>query len=448
MKTVFLFVKNPIFISDILRTSYIEYLASRYRVVVFSSSVDALTGRYFSSKNVEYVKWSVQNRRLLMLAKFFRTNCIHEFDGVSSLKFYYASSAFRGDKRARIARLLSWPFARWLTTDFFTRLERRLIGRSSVFDAYCDKYRPSLVITSTPGIQGFDAEAILLAGHARIPTVATNFSWDNLNSFKCVRVRKPDYLFVWNDIIRRSAINLHHFDPSGVFLAGSMRFDKYFNSSVLPSREDFLVSKGLNPGNKTILFATAGRRSDFQLETILNILRFREQGLIPYVNLLVRVHPLDIYDSYGLLRGQKDVCVERAGKEITDAKGNKAIEMDKGDFVNLKATLTYTDLNINYKSTITLESFLFDKPVINFINPTLPFQNQHYFDPSSYYAPIMKYGSIFLAKDGDELLAGINMYLQDPQKDSANRRQVADLFFAFRDGLSYKRNVDFIGRII
>ncbi len=448
MKTVFLFVKNPIFISDILRGKYIEYLASKYRVVVFSSSVDALRGDYFISKNVEYVNWSVQNSRLLMLTKFLRTNCIHEFDSVPSLQFYYASSVFQKDKRARLLRLLSWPFAPILTTRFITWLETRLLGRSPEFDEYCRKYDPSLVITATPGIQGFDAEAILLAKRAGIPTLATNFSWDNLNSFKCVRIRKPDYLFVWNEIIARSAQELHHFDPAKIFLAGSMRFDKYFNDVALPSREKFLSGKKFDPANKTILFATAGRRSEFQLETIMNILSFRDQGLIPYVNLLVRVHPMDVFASYEGLLAYKGVCVERAGKEITDARGRKAVEMDAEDFLNLKATLMYTDLNINFKSTITLESFLFDKPVINFINPTLPFQNKHYFDPSSYYAPIMKENSIFLAKDKNELLVGINHYLKNPQKDSDNRKRVANLFFAFRDGLSYKRNVDFLDRII
>ena len=82
------------------------------------------------------------------------------------------------------------------------------------------------------------------------------------------------------------------------------------------------------------------------------------------------------------------------------------------------------------------------------MDPGATFQNKHYFDKSSYYYPLIKEGSIFLAKDDNELIVGINEYLKNPKKDSAARQRVADNFYAFRDGLSYKRSVELLSKII
>lgn len=433
MRTVFLFLKNSLFISDLLKTNYIKYLSQKYRVVVFSSTLDPTAGEYFSSLNVEYIKWKLQNPKLFAVTKFLRTACMHEFDNVSSLQFYYGSPAFQNDKRARILRFLSRPFARFLTVNFFTKIELFFMRRSKLFEKYCEKYNPALIIVSTPGVQIFDAEAILLGKKMGISTLATNSSWDNLTSFKCVRSRKPDYLFLWNEVMKEAALKIHQFSPERIFVTGSMRFDKYFDAAYpIIAREKFLKSKNLNLQYKTILFASGGRAPQ-QAEVLKKIIDARAEKKIPYVNILIRPHPFDDPANYFQFRDVADVCLELAGKE---------------DFINLKSTLANTDININFKSTITLESFIFDKPVINFTIPELPFQNKHYFDENSYYYPIIKEKSVFLANDNDEMMRGINQYLADPKLDSDNRRRVADKFFAFRDGLSYRRNVDFLGSIV
>ncbi|TSC89669.1 MAG: hypothetical protein G01um10143_159 [Parcubacteria group bacterium Gr01-1014_3] len=436
-KTLFLFLKNSLFISDLLKTNYIKELVKKYRVIIFSNVIDSDTKQILSALNVECVPWKIQNPRLFAVTKYLRTVCMHEFDKVSSLQFYYDSPAFRNDKRARLLRLISWPFAPFLTSRFFTALELFFMRRSSLLEEYVKKYQPSLIMTATPGVQVFDAEAILYGKKMGIPTLATNISWDNLTSFKCVRSRKPDYLFVWNQVLKDAAIKIHHFSPDRIFVTGSMRFDQYFDvSRQIPSRDEFLSIKGLNPKYKTILFASGGRAPN-QPTIFKKILDLRKSGVIPYVNFLVRPHPFDEPEWYRIFLSEPDIFVER----ISEPK--KKLDA----FVNLKATLAYTDININHKSTISLESFIFDKPVINFIDPALLFQNKHYFDESSYYYPLIKEKAIRFVPNDEEMLSSINEYLANPMKDSENRQRVADRFFVFRDGLSYRRNVDLIEKI-
>ncbi len=278
MKTVFLFLKNPLFISDLLRTDYIQYLSRKYRVVVFTSAISESSGgsRYFSGPNVEYAPWRLQSPKLSAAFKRLRGAALHELNHLTGVSVYYESQAFLADKRARLLRALSYPFAPLLTINVLTKLETILTGASPAFDSYVARYRPALVMTATPGIQVFDAEAIILAKKAGIPTLATNFSWDNLTGFKAVRIRKPDFLFVWNDLVRDAAVSIHKFDPARVFVTGSARFDRYFVSKgALPSRESFIRSKGLDPFKKTILFATVGNKHPFEIDFIRMLLQAR-----------------------------------------------------------------------------------------------------------------------------------------------------------------------------
>ncbi len=178
------------------------------------------------------------------------------------------------------------------------------------------------------------------------------------------------------------------------------------------------------------------------------ILRARHVGELPRVNILVRLHPFDRPENYRDLQNEPDFHLERAGREVKIQSGESRIEMDQADFINLKSTLAHTDININYKSTISLESFIFDKPVINFIDPTAPFQNNYYYKEGSYYYPLVKEGAVIVAADNTELIKTINTYLANPKIGSANRQKIAHSFFGFQDGLAYKRNVDFLEKII
>ncbi len=450
MKTVFLFLKNPLFISDLLRTRYIEYLASKYRVVVFHNLIQNESDaqhRYFTSPNIIYIPWQVQNKWIFLIFKFLRTNCLHELDDFPSMRIYYSSAMFLNDRRARLARFLSRPFARWLTIDFFTRVEKFFTRNTRIFNEYCKRYRPAAVIVATPGLQVYDAEAIILAQKRGIPTLATNFSWDNLVGFKAARLRRPDFLLVWNEVIREAALTVHRFKPERVLVTGSMRFDRYFDSSyTLPSREEFLVLKNLDPALPTILFATVG--TPYEPLLLKKIIEWRDRGEIPAINVLVRVHPFDKPERYCDISTVEQVCVDIADKVIDARQNNKEIVLDRDGFINLKSTLAYTDININYKSTISLESFIFDKPVINFVNPSRPMHNQIYYDKHSYYYPVVARSAARVTRDEEELKNAINEYLTHPQHDREARQDARRMFFAFSDGLSYKRNVDFLEKII
>lgn len=437
MKTVFLVVPHAVFSSDLLRTKYLEYLSEKYKVVVLNPMFDVAEAKelgYFQSPNVIYVKREVENERFWERMKFLRISLVNEFDYLSSIRHFYARPNYKNSWKRRIARFFGRPFSRILTADFFTNWELKKLPASPSFDSLLAEYKPDLLISATPGFSPFEAELVILARRAGLPTVSVNFSWDNL-TMNSKHMRRTDYLIAWNQVMKEEAIAIHKYPAEKVFVSGTLRFDPYFpEDAKAPSREKFLKSKGLNPKNKTIFHTTVTKAYPFQKKYIQDLIKLRDSKKIPYVNFLVRIHPLDLIENYSEFRNVPDLCLEKSGEDV---------EMSYSDLLNLKYSLKYTDLNINYASTITVEACIFDKPVIN-IGYIDRFALAYDF---THYRPIYESGAVKLAKTDDDLPTLINRYLEHPELERDQRLAIVDKYVQFTDGLSYKRSVDLLENV-
>ena len=120
------------------------------------------------------------------------------------------------------------------------------------------------------------------------------------------------------------------------------------------------------------------------------------------------------------------------------------IEIQEEDIANLKNTLKYSDVSINYLSTMTLESFIFDKPVVNINYP----EKYHRGYTFRHYKPIVEAQAVFLSESFDDFVKDINTCLDNTSVKSKERQKIFNDFIYFKDGLSYKRNVDFLARIV
>ena len=432
MKTIFLFVDKPTFIGDLLKTNYLQYLSAKYKVILFTRNIDsetAIAEGYYQSPDITYVKYKFRNNWLFDLTKILRFSCIREFDYLATAKLYRHR---RGQNRDNaLLRIMSRPLANILTSRFFYRLELLLLRGSGDFRNYCQSYKPSLIITATPGLNNVDAEAIMLAKKCGIKSVSVDCNWDGLTT-RVSRVRLADYFIAWHEPMRQEAITIHRYNPDRVFVSGPIRFDHHFAEfDKIPSRAEFLVSKGLNPAHKTVLYTTKKGYS-FDEDSLRRVIDLRSNGLIPYVNIFIRAHPLSKRDRFGEFHGLKDLYLEQP-PEI----------MSGDDLLNLRYSLLYSDVNINHCSTVSLEAILLDKPVINYWEPVLRVPEH------DHYRPVVDSGAVRLVKDNDgDMIKAINDFLADPSLDRNKRLGLAQLLFPFRDGLSYKRSVDFLETII
>lgn len=437
MKTVLLAVPHQVFSSDLLRTNYIKYLSEHYRVVVLNPMFDAAEAKsrgYFQSSNVIYVKRELENPKFWDRMKFLRIALVNEFDYLKSIKHFYKRPNYTDSWKRRVARMIGLPFKYLLTADFFTKRELKKLPQSQSFEALLNEHKPDLLVTATPGFSPFEAELIILAKRASLISAAANFTWDNL-TMNSKHIRKTDFLIAWNGVMKQEAISIHHYQPEKVFVSGTPRFDPYFSEDqTTPSREKFLKSKGLDPKNKTIFHTTVTKAYPFQKKYIRDLVALRNSKKIPYVNFLIRTHPLDLIENYSEFKDIPDFCIERSGKEV---------EMSYDDLLNLKYSLKYTDLNINYASTITIEACVFDKPVIN-IGYMDRFALAYEF---THYQPIYESGAVKLAKTDEDLPVLINRYLDHPELERDQRLAIVDKYVQFTDGFSYKRSVDALNEI-
>lgn len=442
MKTVFLAIPNQILTSDLLRTKYIEYLSSKYRVLVITPFIDDLTARrwgYLHSSGVSYALWTIKYPNFWRLFKFLRVALINEFDHLSSIKYYYQRPIFSKNWKLRFLRLISNLCFKKITASFFTKVENFLLPSFDEFSKLVVRHQPIMLITATPGLDPWEAELILLAKRKNVSTIAMNFSWDNL-TMNSKHVRKTDYLIAWNNIVKDEAINIHGYNNDRVFVSGTLRFDPYFDKNVVwPGKEEFLKSKGLNPKYPTIFHTTVTKAYPFQKKYIRDLIQLRESKKIPYVNFLIRIHPMDVYENYNEFLGTPNLVVEKAGSEV-----NGKVEMSYVDLLNLRHALKYSDLNINYASTISIEACIFDKPIIN-IGCLDRFTLAYDFD---HYRPIAQSEAVRISKTDEDLPGLINSYLRNPALDQEHRQWVVENFIGFTDGKSYKRSVDLLERCL
>jgi len=448
MKTVFLFLCVRAYISDLLHTSYIKYLSERYKVVVFLRDMEGVEDpgkEYYKSENVTYVKFSEPKSKFFILFDMFlRNEFVRIFNDNPAVRWRNERTK---DKRRLFLRRIARLFPAGLfTPKFFFYLEQKFFPGYAQFKKFADKRNPSLILTAAPGLHPFDVYAILCAKKAGIPSVSVDISLDNLTVYPR-HIRPTDYLIVWNKMNKRQAIKFHGYNNSNVFVSGILRADHYFTPSPKEKdRDTFLENKGLDPNKKTVFYAakTYGTFYKNFIQTFINW-----QNTDPFykdLNLFVRVHPLDSLEDFKEFFGTPNIHIERASSKLkqSDLSKGQKVEMNEDDLINTKDTLKHCDVCVTITSTLTIEAFIFDVPVVIAALPEgrtaglTFFHNQPYFDNNA----------VRIAHTYDELKSQIKRYLKDPSLDKTGRTDVLKEMVEPTDGLSYKRSVDFLATIL
>lgn len=443
MKTIFLFLSNRAYTSDLLNTQYIRYLSEKYKIIVFLPEREGKTN-YFQNRNIAYLRIPEPKGKFWTLFDvFLRNELIHQFDELPAVQ--WRDRRVKDRRRLFLRKLSKFLPKKIFSPDFFSLVEKIFLPGYKDFLKYVKKYKPAIVLTASPGLWPLDAYAVLAAKKAGLLTAAINFSWDNLTVYP-KHLRRTDYLIVWNEMNKKEALELHCYKENQVFVSGILRFDYYFTKSAKEaSRQEFLKSKNLDPSNQTILYAakTQGR---FYKDFIKSFIDWRNQGSIPKnLNLFIRLHPLDSMESYRDFFGQPNIHLEYGGSpKQSDAEKGQKIEMDEDDLINMKQTLKYCDLCLSVSSTVSVEACIFDKPVINigFVPEFSEILNWNH------YQPLVEKQAVRVANNMKEVMDYLNMYLKDPSIDSRGRKEIVETIVKPTDGFSYKRNVDFLDKIL
>ena len=184
------------------------------------------------------------------------------------------------------------------------RMIARLLDRidhalppSPAIERFVDEQHPDLaIITPLVGVVASSQLDLLRTVRARrLPAAVCVWSWDHLSSKAIIR-DVPDRLFVWNDVQKREALDMHGVPPERVVVTGAQCFDRWFDRQPSSARAEFARRVGLPDDRPFVLWVCSALFPGSPSEAAFVMrwaahLRVSADPRLRDVRILIRPHP-------------------------------------------------------------------------------------------------------------------------------------------------------------
>jgi hypothetical protein len=306
-----------------------------------------------------------------------------------------------------------------------------------------DRYRPELVVTSSPGLILSEVPLLRTAKRRGVRAMAIDPSWDNFTN-KLMPVRRVDRLVVWNDLMKIQAVDLHGYRPDEIRVAGVPQWDHYFSRGATTDRAAFFGRIGADPSRRLVSLTTTPQElyphHDHVLSVMAEALR---DGRWPSAQILVRLHPRDDRAKYSSFEGAPGIIIEKPFRDTVRAGDGLAVDVTAESQQHLADTLSHSDVIVNVASTIAIEAAIFDTPVVNVAfdgarEEEFARSARRYYK-FTHYANITGHNAVRVAWSPEELIGHVRSYLDDPAQDREGRARVVREQCQFTDGRAAER---------
>jgi hypothetical protein len=191
----------------------------------------------------------------------------------------------------------------------------RAIPTHYALDRLIADWRPDVVLLASVTNPGsLQLDHLKSARRNGCPVAITVWSWDHLSGKAWLRIQ-PDRLFVWNDVQRREAVDLHNIPANRVVVTGAQCYDQWFDRQPSREREAFYADVGLDSRHPVLLYVCsvlvrpAPSEAEFVVEWIRR-LRGNPDPRIRTAGVLIRPHPERLEEWEGVdLNGLGQVAV-------------------------------------------------------------------------------------------------------------------------------------------
>jgi hypothetical protein len=319
-----------------------------------------------------------------------------------------------------------------LTTETDAQLSQRYIRRgarvetaippSRVITDYICTAQPDVVLATSLTKTGSAQVDFLKSARAlRIPTGICVASWDNLSNKGLLKFI-PERVFVWNDVQRREAVELHGIPAERVVATGGALFDPWFERRPTRTREQLQRAAGLDPAEPYVVFLGSSpfvtNHSDDEVRFVerwIESLRSHPDPRLERLGVLVRPHPVG--------KGWRGADLSRFGNAVVwPAKiRHPTAEATRAEFYD---SIAHSAAVVGINTTAMIEAAVVGKSVLTVLAPEFAQETTLHF----HHLLEQNGGFLHVAASLDEHALQLASVLQNESADAERRREFVRSF--------------------
>ncbi len=469
-KTLFICADHALAIIYFLQSEVVETLLDGGRqvvVLVDEALQDHLAGRFgrpglsfeglrltqaqaYAEGEQKEIQWWLQFMR--RVGGSWRLN-------TAAMDSYVRQVAVEEPNRRRILMPLSWILLAGLRSSSAARkLLLTIQNRYTpmIYDDLFDRYRPELVIASTPGWR-LDRYLLREARRRGVPTASVIVGWDNPSSYSLPGAQ-VDRASCWSEIQREELVLGADWDPERVHVGGIPSYDGYFRETWRLPREAYFKQHGLDPQRKLLSYACSFVSFAPNARNVEALARLvSSDSLAAPCQLLVRLHP-NHFMEIPLFREEREQ-IRRLGQELAHVRvvepvplGGDLTYYSGEDMQEKSSMMAYSDVFLTVYSTMVVETAIHGRPIISVCLDT----PGGWAAPRKYSLPLSQIGNWPTHKrfrdsgagrvvyNEHELREAIDLYLERPDTDAEARKRFVEQEVTFTDGSAGRRTGEYL----
>jgi hypothetical protein len=321
-----------------------------------------------------------------------------------------------------------------------------------------DRYRPDLVIASTPGWR-YDRYLLREAAKRDIPTAAAIVGWDNTSSYSLPGA-KVGHVTCWSEIQKQELLAGSDWEASRVNIAGIPSYDGYFRRIWVVPREEYFHLHNLDPQRKLVTHACSFVSFSPNIQNVEALARLvSSDALAKPSQLLIRLHPNHFMEVPRFAAEREQI--RRLASQYPHVHVVEPVSLGGSlgyysgeDMPEKSSMMAYSDVFTTVYSTMVVEASIHDVPVVSVcIDSPVGW-------PGKFTLPLSKIGGwpthlrIFESNSGrvayneSQLREMMNFYLENPQANSQERMAFIERECTYTNGSAGKRTAEYFLSLI
>lgn len=338
--------------------------------------------------------------------------------------------------------------------------ERQVRFSPRLYADLFEKYRPDLVIASTPGWR-LDRYLLREAAERGVKTAAVVVGWDNPSSYSLPGA-PVDAITCWSEVQKQELVLGSDWNPERVNIGGIPSYDGYFRREWVMPREEYFRLHGLDPQRKLLAYAASFVSFSPNYRNVEALARLVNSGQLAQPSqLLIRLHPNHFIP--GSLFEKEREQIRALAREMPHvhvvepvALGGEMGHYSGEDMPEKASMMAYADVFLTVYSTMVVETSIYGRPIVAVCFDTPGGWNT----PRKFSLPLSKIGewpthqrfrrsnSGRVALNEAELRDSVNHYLNDPEAQRAEREAFIREEVTFTDGSAGRRTAQFLASLL